>query len=119
MVLRANATTSVIPGLAMALAPGTVDELLGTGHPGWIRIVGLALLPFAALVAWLSSADRTRLHRYTPEIVVADVTWVVASIATCLLGWYSTEGIVAVGAMAVGVDVFAGLQFVLWRRLRG
>ena len=119
LVFRANAATSVITGLAMAAAPGTVDELLGSGHPGWIRIVGFGLLVFAAAVVWLSFADLHQLQRYAPEIVAADVSWVVASIVTCLLGWYSTRGVVAVGVMAVGVDVFAGLQFVLWRRLRG
>jgi hypothetical protein len=118
-VFRANAATSAIAGVAMAAASGTVDELLGTDQPGWIRIVGLGLLAFAAFVAWLSVADRPQLLTFAPEIVVADVAWVVASVTTCLLGWYSTQGIVAVGVMALGVDVFAGLQFVLWRRLRG
>lgn len=102
----------------MAVAPGTVDELLGTGHSGWVRLVGLALLPFAALVVWLSTADNEMLRRMTPAIIVGDVGWVVASIATVLLGWYSGSGIAAVLAMALLVDVFALLQFNAVRHLR-
>jgi len=116
-VLRTNATTSALGGLAMAVGPGAVDQLLGTGQPGWVRIVGLALLPFAALVAWLSTTDRRRLALHTPGIVVGDVVWVVASVVTVLLGWYPSSGVIIVLAMAAGVDTFAVLQFVLLRRL--
>lgn len=116
-ILRANATTSALGGLAMAVAPGAADQLLGTGQPEWVRVVGLSLLPFAALVAWLSTADRRRLSLHTPGIVVGDVGWVVASAVTILLGWYSASGTIVVLAMAAAVDTFAVLQFVLLRRL--
>lgn len=118
LVLRANATSCIISGVALAVAPGTIDELLGTGHPGWVRLVGLALLPFAALVAWLSTVDNGLLQRITPAIIAGDVGWVTASIATVLLGWYSGSGVVAVLAMALLVDIFALLQFNAVRHLR-
>jgi len=117
LVLRTNATTSALSGLVMAVAPGAADQLLGTGHPGWVRVVGLALVPFAAFVAWLSTADRRQLLFHTPGIVAGDVGWVVASVVTILLGWYSTTGVIAVLAMAAAVDTFAVMQFVLRRRL--
>ena len=116
-VLRANAASSTISGLAMAVVPGVVDNLLGTGHNGWVRLVGLSLLPFAAFVAWLSTADRRDLRLYTPVIVAGDIGWVVASIATVSLGWYSGMGIVAVLAMALVIGVFALLQFNAARHL--
>ena len=117
-VFRANVLTSAVSGIVMAIAPGTVDELLGTGHSGWVRLVGLALLPFAAFVAWLSTADLRQLQLHTPGIVAGDVAWVVASVATIAFGWYSSGGNVAVGAMALAVDVFAGLQLMFWNRIR-
>ena len=117
-VLRVNAANSFVAGLLLAAAPTRIDELLDTGHPGWIRVVGIALLPFAALCAWLSSTSIDELRRTTPLIVAGDFAWVVASVATVLLGWYSTGGAVAVLVMAAVVDVFALLQWSAWRKLR-
>jgi len=117
-VLRANAVNSFAAGLLLAVAPTRIDQLLDTGHPGWIRVVGVALLPFAALCAWLSSAPIDTLRRLTPLIVAGDVAWVVASVATVLLGWYSGGGVVVVLAMAAVVDLFALLQWSAWRKLR-
>lgn len=95
-----------------------MDELLGTGQPQWLRLVGFALLPFAAVVIWLSTTDASRLQQITPLIIAGDVGWVVASIATVLLGWYSGSGVILVLAMALLVDVFAVLQFNGVRHLR-
>lgn len=102
----------------MAIAPATTDDVLGTGHPGWVRVVGLALLPFAALVVWLSTTHPERLRLVTPGVIAGDAAWVVASIATIALGWYSGGGIALVVAMAVMVDVWAFLQWSAWRQLR-
>ncbi len=118
IVLRLNATNSFVFGALLAALPTTVDDLLDTGHPGWIRLVGLGLLPFGALCAWLSTASLSMVRRITPQIVIGDVGWVVASVVTVLLGWYSDGGIIAVLAMAAVVDVFALLQWTEWRRLR-
>lgn len=117
LVLRANALTSALGGVAMATASTAIDELLGTGHPGWVRVVGLALLPFAAFVAWLTTADRRQLSLHTPGIIVGDAGWVAASTATILLGWYSASGVIAVSVMAAAVGTFGTLQYVLLRRL--
>lgn len=117
-VLRLNAANCIVSGTALAVAAGPIDELLDTGRPGWIRVVGLALLPFAALCLWVAAGPVERLLKETPSIVAGDVGWVVASVVTVLLGWYSGGGIIAVLAMAVVVDAFAVLQFVGWRRLR-
>ena len=117
-VLRLNAANCIVSGTALAIAAGPIDDLLDTGHPGWIRLVGLGLLPFAALCWWVAAGPVQRLRRVTPFIVAGDVDWVIASVVTVLLGWYSGGGIIAVLAMAVVVDTFAVLQFAGWRRLR-
>jgi hypothetical protein len=118
LVLRANAATSALGGLVMAVAPEQLDELLGSGHPGWVRVIGLALLPFAALVAWLSTTDAARLRRLTPAIVFGDAGWVIASVATILIGWYSVTGVIVVLVMAGAVGDFAVLQWRFLRRLQ-
>ncbi len=117
-VLRLNAANCVVSGTALTVAAGPIDNLLDTGHPGWVRLVGIGLLPFAAICWWAAAGPLQRLRSVTPLIIAGDVTWVVASVVTVLLGWYSGGGIVAVLAMAVVVDVFAVLQFVGWRKLR-
>ena len=117
-VLRVNAVNSFVAGVLLATAPTRIDELLDTGHPGWIRVVGIALLPYAALCVWLSSTSIDELRRTTPLIVAGDLAWVVASVTTVVLGWYSTGGAVAVLVMAAIVVVFALLQWSAWRKLR-
>jgi hypothetical protein len=117
-VLRLNAMNSLVSGTAIAVFAGPIDDLLDTGHPGWIRLVGLGLLPFAAFCWWLAAGDSERLVKETPLVIGGDIGWVVGSIVTVLLGWYSGGGIVAVLAMAAVVGVFALLQFRAWRMLR-
>ena len=49
--------------------------------------------------------------------MAGDASWVVASVGTVTLGWYSGGGAVAVLAMAVVVAAFAVLQFFALRQL--
>lgn len=118
-VLRINAGVSLVTGGLLAVAPHRIDELLDTGHPGWVRIVGLGLLPFAAFYGWVAAGSVATMRRATPWIIAGDLAWVVASVATALAGWYSGGGIVAVLAMAAVVDSFALLQWSAWRQLPG
>lgn len=118
VVLRLNACNSVVFGGLLAAIPTAIDRLLDTGHPGWIRLVGLALLPFAAFCAWLSTTPLVTLRTLTPAVIAGDAAWVIASAITSVVGWYSGGGVVAVLAMAVVVDLFAFLQWTGWRRLR-
>lgn len=116
-VLLANAATSALAGSIAALAPVRLDGLLGTGHPGWVRVVGIGLVVFAVEVLLVARSGRARLDSGTRLIVVADAAWVVATVVTIALGWYSTAGAVAVGVAGVGVADFAVVQHVLRRRL--
>jgi hypothetical protein len=116
-VLRTDSVVSFTSGLLLALAPTRVDDLLATGHPGWIRLVGIGFLLFAADVFLLSRADDERLRRWTPAVIAANTAYVVASVVTVLLGWYSAAGAVAVLAAAVMVDTLAVLQWRGWRQL--
>ncbi len=118
-VLRLNAGASLLVGIAMAVAPGPLADLcladpgpyLGLDAGIWVRLVGLALLPFAGFCFWVSGrpAGWPALVR---TICVLDWTWVVASVALLALGWnaFTWAGAVLVGLMALAVAAFAGLQ---------
>ena len=110
-VLRANALTSFLCGTVLAAAPAALDRVLDTGHPGWVRLVGVALVPFALFVAWLSTEPTSRLRAFTPAVIAADLVWVAASAGTVLAGWYATGGAALVLSMAGVVDLFAALQW--------
>lgn len=107
--------TSLLCGIVLAATPDAIDRVLDTGHPGWVRLVGVALVPFALFVAWLSAGPAPTLRAITPVVIAADLVWVVASVATVLAGWYASGGVALVLLMAGVVDLFAALQ---WRGLR-
>jgi hypothetical protein len=114
LVLTINATTSGVAGLTALVAGEHVARLLGTGHAGWVRIVGGGLAVFALAVLAVSRSDDQQLRRWVPAVSAADASWVAASIATVLLGWYSASGAVIVAAMAAMVATFAIAQVRLW-----
>ena len=119
LVLRLNACSSLLIGIAMAAAAGPLAELSLTG-PGrllgldgatWIRLVGLGLLPFAVAVFWVSvrTAERPTLVR---TICALDWSWVLVSDALLVLGWsaFTWTGAILVDLMAVAVAGYAVLQ---------
>ena len=119
LVLRLNAGSSLLIGIAMAAAAGPLAELCLTG-PGrllgldgatWIRLVGLGLLPFAVAVFWVSvrPAERPTLVR---TICALAWSWVLASAALLVLGWsaFTWTGAIMVDLMAVAVAGYAVLQ---------
>ncbi|MGB0112149.1 MAG: hypothetical protein WBP59_02915 [Ilumatobacteraceae bacterium] len=116
--LRVNAGLSALSGLAMTVVPERLDRVLDTGHPGWVRVVGIAFLVFAAEVALLSFQPDERLRRFAPVVVTMDSAYVAASIVTIVAGWYSAGGSLLVASAAVPVAAFAVLQFRGWQRLR-
>lgn len=116
--LRLNAATSLAGGLVLVVAPGPLNRLLGTGSPGWVRIVGAGLVLFALDVGALAGARIRRLTTMTPLVSTGDGAWTLASAATIAAGWYSTPGSVIAGAVAVMVGTFGVRQLVLVHRLR-
>jgi hypothetical protein len=117
-VLATNATTSFLGGLVALVAGPWLDEvLLGTGHPGWVRLVGGGLVLFAAGVAAVARSSTDTLPRAAQAVSVADAAWVAFTLVTIVAGWYSTSGAVAMAVVAVMVAVFGVEQAVLGRRL--
>ena len=117
LVLRSNALTSGLGGLVAVAAPGWLDELLGTGHPGWVRLVGAGLVAFAGVVALVSRASTPLLVRFAPMISVADALWAAGTILTIAAGWYSNGGAVLMALVAAMVTGFSIAQATLSKRL--
>ena len=117
IVLGTNATTSGLGGFVAAVAPGPVDDVLGTGQEGWVRLVGLGLVAFAVLVAVTSRLDRERLLWAVPGISLGDGSWVIGTVIAIALGWFSTSGAVVMGVIGLMVGVFGVEQALLVRSL--
>lgn len=119
VVLRLNAGSSLLIGVAMVAASGPLAALslagpgpyLGVSGAAWILLVGAGLLPFAGFVFWVSGdpAARPGLVR---AVCVMDWSWVLASAALLILGWsaFTWTGAILVDLMAVAVAGFAVLQ---------
>jgi hypothetical protein len=116
-VLLTNALTSGVVGAIATVAPGAVAELLGTGHEGWIRLLGgVGFLVFAAAVTALASSNPSTRARYAPFVSVFDASYVIGVIVTVAIGWYSTTGGWVMAATAALVADFAFGQIWFARR---
>lgn len=117
-VLLADAAASGATGLFLVIGSETLEPLFGL-PASLMRTAGLALLPFAVLVAFL--ATRERIARGAVWAVIAvNALWVVDSIGLLLSGMV-TPGILGqafVIAQAAVVAVFAELEFAAIRRQR-
>src|SRR3546814_411754 len=117
--VRRNAGSSLLIGMAMALAPQALAslclagpvQLLGIDGAGWIRLVGLALFPFAAMVFWISGRAESRAG-LVRAVCLMDWSWVLGSALLLILGWsaFTWAGAALVDAMAVAVAAYAVLQ---------
>ena len=110
-VLLADAATCVATGLLLMLGSGVLERLLGL-PTGLMRYTGISLLPFAAFLLYLA----TREHPPQPvvwAVIVLNVLWTADSLLLLLTGWVApTElGYTFVIAQALGVGVFAGLEY--------
>lgn len=116
--LRVNALASTVGGLVCATAGGWTSTVLGTGHAGLVRLIGLGLIVFAVEVAVVAGARVSRLNRWAPVVSVADALWVGTTIVAVGADWFSTVGVLIVGVVAVMVGAFGVAQLRAWRRFR-
>lgn len=116
--LRINAGISTLTGLVLLAAPGRLADLIGTGHPGWIRFVGTGLVLFAADVAAVAGARLRRLLVFAPAVIAADIAWVVATIGTVAARWFNPAGVAVVADVGVVIATLGWRQTVHWRRTR-
>ncbi|NNE96363.1 MAG: hypothetical protein HKN24_10075 [Acidimicrobiales bacterium] len=116
-LLRLNSEFSLTTGLIATIAAEPIAELVGV-EPAWlVRSVGVGLLAFAASLFILAGDRVSMLRRLAGAISIADLGWVVATVALVAKGWLSTVGIVVMGVVAVVVLALGIGQFRALRRL--
>ena len=114
LVLDAAACAGM--GLALAFGAGALAAPLGF-PAGFLRGAGLALLPCAALLAFLAS--RETLPRLAVHAVIGvNLVWIVDSLAILLLGWFQPTGlgIAFVLGQAAAVAVVTELELIGLKR---
>lgn len=111
-VLLADAAASFAMGAICALGAGALTGLLGLPVP-LLRGVGLLLLPWAALVAWLAYRPAMP-RRAVWAVVVLNLIWVVDSLLLLVSGFVAPTalGTLFVVAQTAAVAVLAVAQAV-------
>jgi hypothetical protein len=117
-VLTVNATTSIGGGALATVAASRVDSLLGTGSPGWVRLVGVGLVAFGCAVLALARGPRARRVQLTPLVSALDAGWVVGTAAAIAAGWFSTRGAWVMAGLAALIVDLALVQMWAVRRSR-
>lgn len=117
--LRGNALFSAVSGAALLLASGPIAAWMGIGQPLVLAGTGAGLLGWAYLL-WRGAGgpDQVALGR---GAVAGDLAWVVGSVLILLAGRpeLSRAGMWAVAGVADIVAIFALLQIIGLRRIRG
>ncbi|MGN6182465.1 MAG: hypothetical protein ACTHQM_02295 [Thermoanaerobaculia bacterium] len=112
-ILFADAAISGITGIALFAAASLLGELLAL-PVALLRVSGISLLPFAAIVLYL--ATRNPLPRTgVIAIIIANFAWVIASIALLFNVDTNAFGYTFVIVQAIAVAALADMQ---WLGLR-
>lgn len=114
-VLLADAAVSVVSGLLLALAAGPLADPLGL-PPLLLRVAGIVLLPFAALLWHLATRPAVP-RRGVWAVIVLDALWVVESGALLLSGWVAPTGLGTAFVIAQALVVL-GFAEATWMGLR-
>jgi hypothetical protein len=116
--LIADAAFSGIAAVILAAGAGMLAGPFGLPD-SLLRGVGLSLVPYSILLAFLSTRSEHSL-RFAWGIVAGNVLWSVLSVALLLSGWVdpTLAGTGFVLGQALAVAVFAEFQFFGLRRLR-
>jgi hypothetical protein len=115
--LFADAVTCIATGFLMMLGSDPLEQFLGL-PAALLRYAGVSLLPFAAFLVYLAKRENLSPPAVWTAIVL-NALWTAASFMILLIGWVApTElGYTFVIAQALGVAVFAGLEYFGLRRL--
>jgi hypothetical protein len=109
--LLADAATCVATGLLMTLGSGQLEQFLGL-PAGLLRYAGVSLLPFSAFLVYHAKRENLSTQGVWTAIVLNTI-WTAASLLLLMTGRVApTElGYTFVIAQALGVAVFAGLEY--------
>lgn len=114
--LLADATTSGAFGLLMLLAAGPLSHLLGLPEM-LLRSAGAVLLPYVALLAWLSLRDQMN-KALVWAVVLGNILWTADSLLLLVSGWVAptSAGYAFVILQGLVVLMYAEFQIVGLRR---
>lgn len=116
--LAANAAFSTLSGIMLITAGGWLDRHIPA--PAWLwPLLGIGLLAFATVLI-VMSRNASLAGRLTPQVVAADVGWIVLTTIALVWRWpaLSTVGAFLIVDVNLVVAVLAWLQWRGWRRLR-
>jgi hypothetical protein len=114
--LLGDAAASGATGLLLAAGAGVLASLLGLPE-GLLRVAGLALLPYAAFVAWIGARKGGAPRNSVRAVVVINLLWALDSVLLLLFGPVSPNGLGVAFVLAQAVVLgFAAMQ---WTALRG
>ena len=118
--LLANGVFSTVSGLLLAVLAGPIAELIGLQQVTLLRVIGVGLIGFGASL--MLHVRRSRIRGAEAVVISAlDLGWVLVSVALVVFapGLFSTQGIVAILAVAAVVFAFFEMQAVaLWKLRR-
>ena len=107
--LLVNGIATAGTGLLALIGSPWLADVIGLSSPALLAIVGAGLVVFAAVP--LALGRRTHIDRSAAwAIAVADVAWVVGSVAVVEAGVLTAIGNVLVAAVAGVVLIFAVLE---------
>ena len=105
----------VLAGLARA--GGALDDVLGI-PTGWLLALGVVLVGCAAGLGWLATRSTIGVNAGR-VVIVGNLVWVAASIATVVAGFWplTVAGTVVVIGQAVAVLALVDLEYLGLRRV--
>ena len=116
IALLADAVATAATGLLLLVFAAPFDTLLGLPAP-LSRTLGIGLLPYAALVAYLGT--RPHVSRGAVwAVIICNLFWVVDSALLLMGNWIDPTplGVAFVIAQAIAVAGFADAQYLGMRR---
>ena len=116
-VLRVDGLVCIVTGAIALVGCRAISNFLGVVGALPLGVIGAGTLLYGAWLTWQTRATVPR--RMVRSIVIANVIWVLASIAMLAIGTpaFSTRGIVLVEAVTVVVALLAVAQFLAYRRM--
>lgn len=110
-VLQVNAISCGVTGIGLVIFSKTIASLFGIAQNGPFIAIGIFLVLFSAYVLSVGFSKQINTVK-VKTVIIADVTWVIASIiaTVVLFNTISVIGIVAIEAVAVWVAMMAYLQ---------
>lgn len=127
LTLWGNAVFSIVSGAVLAgfagpfarIAAHEPVSLLGLDLAIVFELLGLGVIAFGALCAWVASRKTLPLA-WARAIFAADLAWVVASVLVLAVpATWSVAGFVGIGVVALIVADFAIMEYLGLRRLDG